>query len=133
MGSSWKRKEPDCSQLLEAAMPARGAPAQGCMPAALAPHTEVCAGTAAGWCPQPPPDPGMEAGLQADVWASSPEMRSAVAPPVQGLQCTWSREIWGNIPNEEPLETNRAPRQQHLHRWGAATVQGLTCSSLENK
>lgn len=82
MGSSWKRKEPDCSQLLEAAIPAHGAPAQGCMPAALTPHTEVCAGIAAGWCPQPPPDPGMEAGLQADVWASSPEMRSAVA-----LQC----------------------------------------------
>lgn len=51
-------------------------------------------------------------GLQADVWALSPWMRSAVAPPVQGLQYTWSSEIWGNIPNEEPVETNRAPRQQ---------------------
>lgn len=39
-------------------------------------------------------------------------MRSAVAPPVQGLQYTWSSEIWGNIPNEEPVEANRAPRQQ---------------------
>lgn len=46
MGSSWKGKEPDCSQLLETAMLAHRAHAQGCVPAALVPHTEVCAGGA---------------------------------------------------------------------------------------